>query len=281
MTDASRSAWLVRALAHRGFCLGGLLVLGVLATALLSLLWTPWPIEQIALERRLQGPSSAHWLGTDALGRDIASLLMAGARNALLAGGGAVGLGLLLGAALGLLAAARRGWWDELIMRGADLGYAFPALLLALLLAATLGPGLATAMLAIALHSVPVYARLARGAALAQWERDYVRAARAFGRSPLAIARLHVLPNIAPLLIVQATLQFALAILAEAALAFLGLGSQPPEPSWGRMLAEAQSWLYQAPQLAVYPGLAIMLTVLGLNLLGDALRDLLDPRLRR
>ncbi|MEJ5999851.1 ABC transporter permease [Paucibacter soli] len=269
-----------RARRHRGFCAGAAIVLAVALTGLLSLLWTPWPPAEIELAARLQPPSAAHWLGTDGLGRDLVSQLMAGARNALLVGACAAGLGLLLGAGLGLLAAARRGWCEELIMRAADLGYAFPALLLAILLAASLGPGLAVAVLAIALHSVPVYARLTRGAALAQWQRDYVRAARAFGRGPLGVAWVHVLPNLLPLLIVQATIQFGLAILAEAALAFLGLGSQPPEPSWGRMLAEAQSWLFQAPLLAVWPGLAIALTVLGLNLLGDALRDLLDPRLR-
>lgn len=275
-----RHAFWPRALRHRGFCVGAALLLLAGGAGLLSLAWTPWPAQEIELARKLLPPGAAHWLGTDALGRDILSQLMAGARNALLVGAGAAGLGLLLGAALGLLAAARRGWCEELIMRAADLGYAFPALLLAVLLAATLGPGLAVAVLAIALHSVPVYARLTRGAALAQWERDYVRAARAFGLGPLAIARRHVLPNLLPLLIVQATLQFALAILAEAALSFLGLGSQPPEVSWGRMLAEAQSWLFQAPLLALWPGLAILFTVLGLNLLGDALRDLLDPRLR-
>ncbi len=257
---------------------GAVLSLAVLAMAALSLAWTPWPLQAIAMEARLLPASSSHWLGTDALGRDVLSLLMAGARNALLVGVIAVGIGLLLGAALGLWAAARRGWVEQLVMRAADVGFAFPALLIALVFTAVWGPGIVNAIAAIGLHAVPTFARVARGAALSVWSRDYVLAARACGKGPWRISFDHVLPNIAAPLIVQATIQFALAILADAALSYLGLGTQPPDPSWGRMLAEAQSWLFQAPLLAVYPGLAIMLTVLGLNLLGDGLRDRLDPK---
>lgn len=249
--------------------------------ATLSLVWTPWPPTEIDMAAKLQAPGAAHWLGTDHLGRDVASQLLAGARVAIAVGVIAVAIGLVLGTALGLWAAARRGWVEELVMRAADLGFAFPALLIALMIAAVWGPGIFGAIVAIGLHAVPTFARVARASALAIWSRDYVLAARASGKGPLAISIDHVLPNIAAQLIVQATIQFALAILAEAALSYLGLGTQPPQPSWGRMLAEAQTLMFTAPLLAVWPGLAIMLAVLGLNLLGDGLRDRADPRLAR
>ncbi|MDM4768181.1 ABC transporter permease [Pelomonas sp. SE-A7] len=255
------------------------LLVGLLAA--LSWLWTPWPLQDVDMDARLLPISSAHWLGTDALGRDVLSLLMAGSRNALLVGVVAVGIGLSGGTLLGLWAAARRGWVEQLILRAADIGFAFPALISALIFTAVWGPGIGNAIAAIGLHAVPTFARVARGAALAVWSRDYVLAARACGKGRWRITWDHVLPNIAAPLIVQATIQFALAVLAEAALSYLGLGTQPPEPSWGRMLAEAQSWMFQAPQLALWPGLAIVITVLGLNLLGDGLRDRLDPRLER
>ncbi|MDN3919464.1 ABC transporter permease [Roseateles violae] len=265
---------------ERGLAIGLVLSLALLLAAGLSLLWTPWPVQEIDLAAKLKGPSAAHWLGTDSLGRDVASLLLAGAQVSLLVGVIAVAIGLVLGVALGLLAAARGGWVEEVIMRAADLGFAFPAILTALLIAAVWGPGIVGAIVAIGLHNVPTFARVARNGAHAAWARDYCLAARACGKSALAISLQHVLPNIAPLLIVQATIQFALAILAEAALSFLGLGTQAPQASWGRMLAEAQTQLFNAPLLAVFPGLAIMLAVLGLNLLGDGLRDLSDPKRR-
>lgn len=253
----------------------------MLGVALLSLLWTPWPPDQIDMARRLAPPSAAHWLGCDQLGRDLLSRLMAGARSAWLVGLVAVGLGLVGGTLLGLLAAAQppqRGWLRALVLRGSDLGYAFPALLLAILLAAALGPGMVIAMVAIGLHAVPGFARLVHGSAASWWSRDFVLAARVAGKGPLAITVQHILPQLLPLLIVQGTTQFALAILAEAGLSYLGLGTQPPQASWGRLLAEAQTLIFEAPQLAVYPGLAITAAVLGLNLLGDGLRDLLDPK---
>ena len=257
----------------------GLLLTGAMAAlALASLVWTPHPPEQIDMARRLLPPGGAHWLGTDQLGRDLFSRLMAGARSVWWVGSVAVGLGLLLGTLLGLLAAACRGAVEQAVLRACDLGFAFPALLLAILLAAALGPGTGIAMLAIGLHAVPGFARLVNGSAKSWWSRDFVLAARAAGRGRLAISLQHVLPQLAPLLIVQGTTAFALALLAEAALSYLGLGSQPPEASLGRMLAEAQTLWFEAPQLAIYPGLAITLTVLGLNLLGDGLRDRLDPR---
>jgi peptide/nickel transport system permease protein len=258
---------------------GGLLVLAVVSAALLSLAWTPWPTDAVDLAARLRPPSAAHWLGTDALGRDVASLLLAGARGSLLAGAVAVAIGLAGGTALGLWAAARGGWADALAMRLADLTFAFPALLTAIVLAALYGAGLVNAVAAVGVAGIPVFARLSRAAAGGVWSRDFVLAARAAGFGRWRITRDHVLPNILPLLAVQATLQFAVAILAEAALSYLGLGAQPPAPSWGRMLAEAQTLMFQAPLLAVFPGAAIALAVLGTNLLGDGLRDLLDPRL--
>lgn len=270
-----------RARRHRSFVAGALLAGLLLAAAALSLVWQPWPPAEIDVMARLQGPSAAHWLGTDSLGRDVASQLLVGAQTSLLVGVFAVAIGLVVGSALGLLAAARGGWVDEALMRLADFGFAFPALLSAILLGAIYGPGLLTGVVAIGLFNVPVFARTTRAAALQAWSRDYVLAARAAGFGPWRITIDHVLPNIASVLIVQATVQFSTAIIAEAGLSYLGLGAQPPMPSWGRMLAEAQAQIFQAPALAVYPGAAIALAVLGLNLLGDGLRDLLDPRLAR
>jgi peptide/nickel transport system permease protein len=272
---------MTRAFRHGGFAVGAALTGLVALAALVSLAWTPGSPTAIAVGAKLQGPSAAHWLGTDQLGRDIFSMLMVGARNSILVGVVAVSIGLLLGVALGLFAAARRGWADDAAMRFADFAFAFPAVLSAILITALLGPGAVNSILAIGIFNVPVFARVARGAARAVWARDFVTAARAAGKSDLAITLEHVLPNIAGLLIVQATIQFALAILAEAGLSYLGLGTQPPHPSWGRMLYEAQTFLAAAPMLAIYPGIAIALSVLGLNLLGDGLRDLLDPRLAR
>ena len=270
-----------RALRHPSFVAGALLSSLVVAAALLSLVWTPWPPGDIDVMRKLQPPSAAHWLGTDAFGRDVVSLLLAGARNSLLVGTVAVAVGLVFGTALGLLASARRGWVEEAIMRLTDFTFAFPALLSAIMMTAVFGPGIVVSIVAIGLFYVPVFARITRGSANAVWSREFVLAARAAGRGRMRITLEHVLPNIASVLIVQGTVHFALAILAEAALSYLGLGTQPPQPSWGRMLNDAQALLFQAPRLAVFPGIAIAVAVLGLNLLGDGLRDLLDPRLAR
>jgi peptide/nickel transport system permease protein len=270
-----------RALRHPSFAVGAALTLALLGVAALSLAWTPWPPTEIDVAAKLRAPSAEHWLGTDTLGRDVVSLLMAGARNSILVGVVAVGIGMAGGVALGLLAAARRGWVEELVMRFTDFAFAFPAVLSAIMLAAVFGPGTVNSIVAIGLFNVPVFARITRASANAVWAREFVLAARACGKGRVAITLEHVLPNVAAVLIVQATIQFALAILAEAALAYLGLGTQPPTPSWGRMLNEAQTLLFSAPRLAIYPGVAIALAVLGLNLLGDGLRDLLDPRLSR
>jgi peptide/nickel transport system permease protein len=270
-----------RLLRHPSFVLGcGLVVLLVLAAGV-SLVWTPHSPYEVDMAAKLLPPSATHWLGTDPYGRDVASLLLVGARSSILVGVIAVGIGLTLGALLGLLAAAQRGWVEEAVMRGSDFAFAFPAILSAIMMTAVFGPGIVNAIVAIGLYNIPTFARVVRASANAVWAREYVLAARACGKSKWRITVEHVLPNIASVLIVQATIRFAIAILAEAALSYLGLGTQPPQPSWGRMLAEAQTLMFQAPLLAVFPGVAIVLAVLGLNLLGDGLRDVLDPKLAR
>ena len=259
-----------------GATLAGLFV----ATAIVSSLWTPFGVTDIEMAAKLGAASAEHWLGTDHLGRDVLSRVMYGARNSLTVGVVAVSIGLSIGVALGLWAAARRGWADEIVSRMTDLIFAFPAVLSAILITAVFGASAINAIIAIGIFNVPVFARVARASALSVWGRDFIRAASAIGKGPLTITFHHVLPNILSILIVQATIQFAVAILAEAGLSYLGLGAQPPLPSWGRMLNDAQTYMYVQPSLAIYPGVAIALAVLGLNMLGDGLRDLLDPRLR-
>ena len=274
-------AFALRALSHKSFVIGAALTALLAGMAVLSLFWSPYPPGDIDIPAKLQPPSAAHWLGTDSLGRDIASQILVGAQNSIVVGVIAVGIGLLVGVTLGCVAAARRGWIEEVIMRAADFTFAFPALLSAIMLTAIYGPGLVMSIVAIGIFNIPVFARISRGAANAVWAREFVLAARTAGKGGWRITWDHVLPNIASVLTVQATISFATAILAEAALSYLGLGTQPPQPSWGRMLNEAQTQLFQSPLLAVYPGVAIMLSVLGLNLLGDGLRDLWDPKLAR
>jgi peptide/nickel transport system permease protein len=275
------AAFPARAAGNPSIAIGGTLTLALLLTAALSLLWTPWSPYAIDVPHRLQLPTARHWFGTDGLGRDVLSMLMAGAQNSILVGVIAVATGLLLGVGLGALAAARGGFIEEGVMRLVDFTFAFPAILSAIMLTAVLRPGIVNAIIAIGIFNVPIFARVTRGSAKALWQRDFVLAARATGRAPLGITLVHVLPNMLSPLLVQATIQFANAILWEAALSYLGLGTQPPQPSWGRMLDDAQAHLFQAPWLALFPGIAIMLAVLGLNLLGDGLRDLYDPRLVR
>ena len=272
--------FLVRARRHVAFQFGAILLALFVATALLSLVWTPHPYDALQMRAKLQPWSATHLLGTDHLGRDVLSRIMVGARTSMAVGLIAVALGMSAGVALGAWAAARGGWVDEALSRMSDLIFAFPAVLIAILITSVLGASATNAILAIALFNVPVFARVTRGAALALWGRDFIRAATAMGRGPLGITAHHVLPNILSVLIVQATIQFAVAILAEAGLSYLGLGAQPPVPSWGRMMRDAQTYIFQAPELAIWPGLAIASVVLALNMLGDGLRDLLDPRLR-
>ncbi|QGX96905.1 ABC transporter permease [Roseovarius faecimaris] len=264
------------------------LIFGVVLTALftgaalLSFLWVPYDIETMDIAGKFKPPSLAHPLGTDHFGRDILSMIMVGARTSIAVALVAVGIGMGLGVPLGLAAAANRGGWlDEIIMRGNDLIFAFPSLLIAIMITAVFGASALNAIIAIGIFNIPVFARLVRGAALSLWTRDFVLAARVSGKGAARISFEHILPNVTNLLIVQGTIQFSLGILAEAGLSYVGLGAQPPIPSWGRMLADSQTMISFAPHLALFPGLAILLTVLGLNLMGDGLRDRLDPKLRR
>lgn len=251
----------------------------VLLVAAVSLLWTP--ADPLATDpiHRLLGPSAQHWLGTDGLGRDVASQVMAGARVPLLVGAVAVVLSFALGVPYGIAAAMTDTWLGPWLMRWNDIVQAFPALLLAVILAAVFGGGTSTAMVALGIGAAPGVARVVRSGTLQVLSREYALAARAAGRGPLYSAARHVLPNIRGILVVQASVGFALAVLSEAALSYLGLGTAPPTPSWGRMLQEAQAFLYVQPLIIVWPGIAIAVTVLGFNLLGDGLRDLLDPRM--
>lgn len=260
--------------------IGGVLTALLIGTALLSLVWTPEAPTRVRIPLRLKGPLEAGLLGTDHFGRDVVSLIMAGAWNSLAIAWPAVLLGAAIGTAIGCAAAAWKGIADEIAMRVSDVVFAFPAVLSAIMIGALLGSGPTAAILAIAVFNVPVFARVTRGVALQVWTLDYIAAARAIGKHPLRITWEDVMPNIAGALIVQVTIQLALAILTEAGLSYLGLGVRPPNPSWGRMLSDAQTYLSQAPHLAIAPGIAIALSVLGLNLLGDGLRDALDPTLR-
>jgi peptide/nickel transport system permease protein len=270
-----------RARRNPGFMIGLVLSLLLVLAAGLSFAWTPHNPYEVDMALKLRAPDAHYWMGTDPYGRDVASLLLVGARASIAVGIIAVAIGLVIGTALGLLASARRGWVEEAIMRLSDFAFAFPAILSAIMMTAVFGPGMVNAIIAIGIYNIPTFARITRASANAVWGREYVLAARACGKGRFAITIEHVLPNILSVLIVQATIRFAIAILAEAALSYLGLGTQPPQPSWGRMLSEAQTLMFQAPLLAVYPGLAIAFAVLGLNLLGDGLRDLFDPRLAR
>ncbi|MCY4336378.1 MAG: ABC transporter permease [Litoreibacter sp.] len=261
-----------------GFALTALFLIG----AALSFLWTPYDHTVLEVTNKLKPPTLAHPFGTDQLGRDILSMIMVGARTSIAVAIVAVGIGIGLGVPLGLAAAASRGSWiDEVIMRGNDLIFAFPSLLIAIMITAVFGPSAVNAIIAIGIFNIPVFARVTRGAALSIWQQDYILAARVAGKGTMRISVEHILPNIANLLIVQGTIQFSLGILAEAALSYVGLGAQPPVPSWGRMLADSQTLFMIAPHITLFPGCAIVLTVLGLNLAGDGLRDLLDPRIRR
>lgn len=270
------------ALRSSNFVVGAVITLGFVALALLSFVWTPQDYVAQNIPNKLQPPSVANWLGTDHFGRDIFSMLMVGARTSIAVAFVAVTIAMAVGVPVGLWAASRRGTLlDEVLMRANDLVFAFPALLIAILITAVFGPGAINAIIAVGLYNVPVFARLARAGALSLWPREFIMAARVAGKGPARISYEHILPNIANTLLVQATIQFALGILAEAALAYVGLGVQPPTPSWGKMLADSQTMISLAPHVALVPGLTIVLMVLGVNLLGDGLRDVLDPRLRR
>jgi peptide/nickel transport system permease protein len=262
------------------FSLGLALSAVVVAMGLVSLFWTPYGPNAMDPRHRMEAPSAAHPLGTDQYGRDTLSRVMVGAVNSIIVGLITVAIGMGVGILLGLISVWGGRLTDEAIMRFSDLLFGFPAVLSAILITAVLGPSVVNAMLAIGIFYIPVFARLTRASALTVKGLDYIAAARAAGQTEVAIIRRHVLPNILSPLIIQATVQFAVAILAEASLSYLGLGAQPPHPSWGRMLNEAQTFMALSPWMALFPGMAIAWTVLGFNLLGDGLRDILDPRLR-
>jgi peptide/nickel transport system permease protein len=266
----------------RSLWIGVALSVVFVAAAALSFVWTPYAVDGMNIPARLQPPSWAHPLGTDHFGRDILSMIMVGARTSIAVALLAVGIGMVVGVPLGLAAAARKGGFlDEFIMRANDLIFAFPAIVIAILITAVFGASAINAIVAIGIFNIPVFARLTRGGALSLWQREFILAARVAGKSATRISAEHILPNVANLLIVQGTIQFSLGILAEAGLSYVGLGAQPPTPSWGRMLADAQTMVSLAPHVALSPGLAIVLTVLGLNLMGDGMRDLLDPKVRK
>jgi len=270
-----------RALGNRSFVIGLLITLVVAAMAAVSFFWTPFDVTRLVVADRMQPPSAEHWFGTDHFGRDVLSMIMIGARNSIAVALVAVVIGMGIGVPLGCWAAARGGWIDEALMRLNDLVFAFPALLSAIMITAVFGPSAINAIIAIGIFNIPVFARVARAGALSIWPREYILAARAAGKNKTRITIEHILPNITNLLLVQGTIQFALGILAEAALSYVGLGTQPPMPSWGRMLFDAQTLMMVSPWLALFPGCAILITVLGLNLLGDGISDIFDPRARR
>jgi peptide/nickel transport system permease protein len=267
-------------MANRSFLAGFVITAIVASMALLSFFWTPYDVTRLVVAERMLPPSPQHIFGTDHFGRDMLSMIMVGARNSIAVALVAVGIGMGVGVPLGCWAAARGGLVDDALMRFNDIVFAFPALLSAIMITAVFGPGAVNAIIAIGIFNIPVFARVARAGALAIWPREFILAARAAGKGKAQITAEHILPNILTLLLVQGTIQFALGILAEAGLSYVGLGTQPPMPSWGGMLFDAQTRMAVAPLLAIIPGMAIIVTVLGLNLIGDGIADTLDPRLR-
>lgn len=269
-----------RFLRHRLAVLGSVIILLLLLAALFGSALAPYDPMEMAFTERLTGPGAQHIMGTDEFGRDIFSRILHGASVSVQVALIAVSISTIAGVLLGSLAGYFGGWLDEVIMRVMDILFAFPAVLLAITIMAILGRGIENAMIAIAIVYIPIFARVARGAVIGVRQREFVTAAGALGRNRLQILLRHVIPNSLGPIIAQISISLAFAILAEAALSFFGLGTQPPEPSWGRMLAEGRSFMQQAWWLGVFPGLMIMLSVMGFNFLGDGLRDLLDPRMR-
>jgi peptide/nickel transport system permease protein len=269
-----------RLLRRKGAMLGLAIIAIFVAIALLAPLISPYDPEQQTWSAVRKAPSAAHWFGTDDVGRDVLARVIYGARASLLAGVISVAIAILVGLPIGLISGYLGGLIDALFSRITDAMLACPFLILAIALAAFLGPSLGNAMIAIGITTTPIFVRLTRAQVMAVKVEDYVEAARCVGNPHWRIVLIHILPNILPALLVQATLSIAAAIIAEATLSFLGLGQQPPAPSWGSMLNAAQRFLVNAPWMAVWPGLAIFLTVLSFNLLGDGLRDALDPRSR-
>jgi ABC-type dipeptide/oligopeptide/nickel transport system permease subunit len=274
----SRNRVVTKFLRNRSALAGAVIVATFVALALLAPVISPYDPNKTNFLALRQPPSAMHWLGTDEIGRDILSRVMHGGIASLYAGVLSVTIALMIGLPVGLAAGWYRGWIDAAISRATDALLAVPFLILAIAFAAALGPSLTNAMIAIGLSQVPIFVRLTRGQVLALSNEDFIEGARAVGVRDLMILIRHVTPNILPPLLVQATLTVAIAIIAEASLSFLGLGQQPPAPSWGSMLNTAKNFLEQAPWMSLSPGVAICLVVLGFNLLGDGLRDALDPR---
>lgn len=277
--DSSHPATSTRRAFNPSLLVGAFLVFLVIGMAVVSFFWTPHDPTLVDSSARLREPSLDYWFGTDKFGRDVFSQILVGSRTTLFVGFVAVGVAAMIGVPLGIVAGMAPRWFGALLMRANDLLLAFPALLLAIMFAAVYGASTLVAMIAIGIATIPNFARLIRSGTLQVMKTEYVTAARAAGRGPFAIGLRHVLPNVSSLVTVQASVGFAIAVLAEAALSFLGFGTPPPTPSWGRMLQESQEMLYSAPRLALFPGLAIAMAVLGFNLLGDGLRDRFDPKL--
>ena len=269
------------ALRNRSFAIGFTITSIVTLMALLSFVWTPYDVTELNIANKLQWPNAHNWFGTDHFGRDIFSMIMVGATNSIVVSIVAVSIGMLIGVPLGATAASSKSWLSDFIMRSNDFIFAFPSLLLAILFTAIFGASAINAMIAIGIFNIPIFARLAYGGALTLWQREFILSAQTSGKSKTHITIEHIMPNLFNMLIVQGTIQFSLGILIEAGLSYMGLGTQPPQPSWGKMLSEAQTMMAFAPYLAIFPGVAIITTVLGLNLLGDGLRDILDPKLNR
>jgi peptide/nickel transport system permease protein len=251
---------------------GALITAVFILIAAIAQFWTPYDPRTLSIADKLRPPNAQHWFGTDQLGRDVLSMIMQGAETSVGVALLSVIIGVCVGVPLGLFSAARRGATDEIVMRGNDVIFAFPALLLAILITAVFGPGAVNAIIAIGIFNIPVFARVTRAGALQQWTKDFTLAARVAGKDRLRISFEHILPNLLGLLVVQGTIQFSLGVIAEAGLSYVGLSAQPPTPSWGRMLNEAQTLTALAPYLALFPGFAVLLFVLGLNLLGEGLR---------
>ena len=272
-----RETW--QTLVANRLAMAGLIVLAVLILiAILAEVVAPYGINDIDIPNRLTGPSAGHWFGTDELGRDVLSRVIIASRVSLQVGFIAVGFALAVGVPIGLVAGYYRGKIDSILMRLMDILFSFPAILLAIAILAVLGPGIRNAMVAIGLVYTPIFARITRGSVIVVSEEVYIRAARSLGAGDGRIIFRHILPNVLAPIIVQTTLSLAFAILSEAALSFLGLGVQPPNPAWGRMLAEGRNFFQQGPWMGIFPGLAILVTVMAFNFVGDGLRDALDPK---
>jgi peptide/nickel transport system permease protein len=278
----SRTSEVLRLLRHNRLAMTGVVIISLLIfLTLFGPSLSRYDPVAIDMSARLQPPSLEHLFGTDDFGRDVLSRVLSGAAISLKVGLIAVGISLIVGTSTGAISGYYGGLLDEVIMRCMDILFAFPAILLAIAILAALGPGVGNAMIAIGIVYTPIFARITRGSVLTVREEVYIDAARASGCRDRRIIARHILPNVAAPVIVETTLSLAFAILAEAALSFLGLGTQPPDPSWGRMLSESRAYILDGPWLGIFPGLAIMFTVMGFNFLGDGLRDALDPRLKQ